>query len=303
MALLQDILTLTALDAKSAAIGIAVFLIFVFAIREFHSWYRLSHIPGPFWHSVSSIPISRVFASTRASFWMSDAIQKYVNGVRSNFYKGDMYIAGKFTEPDTVFSTRDDEYRRGMKAKLTPGVSSLDVTVPNVPIHIPMLSAMLRTVHELTAQYTGHYTPIEPKIDTTIASLIALINTKYLTTPSSSPTLDLAQKTMFFTLDTISSLAWDSPLGFLATDTDVYNLVSINDTSLVATTYRLVPFTWVFKLLQTWPLEHLPITPKEGDRVGFGRLLTAATECVERRLKEGGNEKGMIMTHFIGETK
>ena len=138
VALFKDVITVVdTVDASTNAVIAAVLIFFALIIREFQSWYRLSHIPGPFWHSVSTISLSRIFASIRASFWISDTLEKYgplirlgpnlvvhanpdtfrqLNGVHSNFFKGGMYIGGKFTEPDTVFSTRDDDYRRDMKA-------------------------------------------------------------------------------------------------------------------------------------------------------------------------------------------
>lgn len=62
--------------AVQALVGVAC-IISVLAIWEFRSWYRLRHVPGPFWHSLSIYPMNKVAGSGRMSFILKEYGDKY----------------------------------------------------------------------------------------------------------------------------------------------------------------------------------------------------------------------------------
>lgn len=45
--------------------------------REWWSWYRLSHVPGPFLHSISIYPMNKLATSGRMSFVLKELGEKY----------------------------------------------------------------------------------------------------------------------------------------------------------------------------------------------------------------------------------
>lgn len=66
------------------------FIISVLLIWEFRSWYRLRHVPGPFWHSLSIYPMNKVAGSGRMSFILKEYGDKY--GMRTNTHCDAPYL-------------------------------------------------------------------------------------------------------------------------------------------------------------------------------------------------------------------
>ena len=111
---------------------------------------------------------------------------------------------------------------------------------------------------------------MEGSIETQIAKLIELIETKYLSTKHEYRPMDWGVKAQYFTLDVIGELAWGQPMGFLEQDADVFDYIKITMTSvpamMVVSTYPLLA-----KLLQSRLFRTL--LPKETDKIGFGALI------------------------------
>lgn len=80
----------------------------------------------------------------------------------------------------------------------------------------------------------------------------------------------MAEKTQFYALDVIGDISVGTPFGFLAEDKDLYNYNHINITALPAMNVVSV-LPWLTKILHRWPL--CLVLPREGDIVGFGRLM------------------------------
>ena len=111
---------------------------------------------------------------------------------------------------------------------------------------------------------------MEGSIDTQIAKLIHLIETKYLSTDDSYRPMDFGEKASFFTLDVISELAFGESFGYLEADRDVYDYLK--------TTKTFIPIMMVIAnvpsladLLHSRVLRGL--LPSESDKLGFGAFI------------------------------
>lgn len=111
---------------------------------------------------------------------------------------------------------------------------------------------------------------MEATIDRQIASLIALIESKYLSTDKTSKPMDLGQKSQFFTLDVISDLAFGKPFGFLEKDEDVYEYISITEQYIPAMLV-MANIPWLARLTHTRMFRNL--LPNEADKLGFGAFI------------------------------
>lgn len=78
------------------------------------------------------------------------------------------------------------------------------------------------------------------------------------------------EKASFFALDAIGDISFGGAFGFLNQDTDLFHYNQINDESMpLMNLVSTMP--WLSSILYKWPFSML--LPKEGDKVGFGRLM------------------------------
>lgn len=110
----------------------------------------------------------------------------------------------------------------------------------------------------------------ESGMDRQILSFMHLLEHKYVSTPYDSKPFDLAEKTQFFALDAIGDISLGAPFGYLASDEDLFDYNGINASSLpVMNAVAVLP--WLTRIVHQWPMRLA--LPREGDRVGFGRLM------------------------------
>jgi hypothetical protein len=77
---------------------------------------------------------------------------------------------------------------------------------------------------------------METTIETHIAKLVKLLETKYLSVAKSYRPVDFALKTQFFTLDVISDLSFGKPFGYIDQDGDVFDYIKITSSLIPALT-------------------------------------------------------------------
>ncbi|KAM0253465.1 hypothetical protein ACHAP5_000494 [Fusarium lateritium] len=136
----------------------------------------------------------------------------------------------------------------------------------------------------------------EAGIDRQLLNFIRLIDRKYLSTTSKSRAVDFAEKTQFFALDVIGDVSFGEPFGYLSKDEDLYNYNEINASSLPVLNMVSV-YPWLGRIVHRWPLSLL--LPREGDQVGFGRLMGFANQIVRSRLSDRtGQTKDMMQAHI-----
>jgi cytochrome P450 len=255
-------------------------------------WYRLSHIPGPFWASISKFWMVRHSLKGDQALAVQEVTNKHgslarigpnelvtndpdvlrkMMAVRSEYSRGPWYNAMKF-EPgkDNLLSMRDEVAHTKLRNKMAAG-------------------------------YAGKENEsMEDTIDEQVAAFIHLIDTKYVSTPEDYRPTDLAQKTQYFTLDVISALAFGHPFGYLDKDIDLYDYIKITE-SYIPFMMVLANVPWLADLLHSRLFSGL--LPKESDLVGFGAFLGIAKNIVAKRfastLPQQFDMLGSFMRHGL----
>ncbi|KAJ5000721.1 Cytochrome P450 monooxygenase lolP1 [Colletotrichum sp. SAR 10_66] len=150
-----------------------------------------------------------------------------ISAVRSDFTKGPWYELAKVV-PDqhSLFSMRDDEQRKELRAKLSEGYAGRD---------------------------NGGF---EPGIDKMVAQFVDLVESKYVSTVTDYRPIEFSHKSQYFALDVIGQLAFGEALGFLANDEDLWGYVSTNDQVFPALALMLnIPHVGI--MMQRWPFSKL----------------------------------------------
>ncbi|EHK25117.1 uncharacterized protein TRIVIDRAFT_32994 [Trichoderma virens Gv29-8] len=251
-----------------------IFLV-AFVAHRIYRWQRLRHIPGPtsaawtIWWQLSSAlsgryherlkeaadtygPLVRIGPNQLLS--IDPEVLRRMSAVRSGYTKGKFYASGKIVPGvDNVVSLRDPTKHKEMRALMAPGF----------------------------AGKANEGFSFEAAMDRQLLSFISLLERKYVSSGSDVRPFDMAEKTQFFALDAIGDISLGQPFGYLEKDQDLYQYNEINTTSLpVMNVVSVMPS--LANLVHTWPLRLL--LPKEGDQVGFGRLMHFARSYVETRL-------------------
>jgi hypothetical protein len=82
--------------------------------------------------------------------------------------------------------------------------------------------------------------------------------------------MDFGRKVQYFTLDVISDVAYREPFGYMATDSDLYDYVSIVE-SVFASALMVTIFPWLNWVLRLSILK--AAMPSEKDPLGLGKML------------------------------
>ncbi|PKS11126.1 hypothetical protein jhhlp_002887 [Lomentospora prolificans] len=108
----EALASLRKLPATTTAAGLLGLLAATCSARLAYRWYRLSHIPGPFWASVSSYWIMKATLDGVAPYAYREVTDKYGHGVQK-------------LDParDNLFSMRDEVKHRELRAKMAAGYS------------------------------------------------------------------------------------------------------------------------------------------------------------------------------------
>lgn len=119
-------------------------------------------------------------------------------------------------------------------------------------------------------QYSGKENEnLEGTIDRNIQALIDLIRNKYLSTDLENKPMDFGRKAQYFTLDTISDVSYREPFGYMATDSDLYQYISIVESVFVAALMVTIfpSLNWFLGL----PILKFAL-PSAGDALGIGKI-------------------------------
>jgi hypothetical protein len=111
---------------------------------------------------------------------------------------------------------------------------------------------------------------LEKAIDENVAALVDLIEKKYVSTNFEFKPFDFGRKVQYFTVDTISSMAFGKAFGDLATDSDVHQYIKTIEESLrMICIVTAIP--WLSRLFQTRIMKKF--LPSETDKIGFGKVI------------------------------
>ncbi|KAI1663830.1 BcABA1 cytochrome P450 monooxygenase [Pyrenophora tritici-repentis] len=149
--------------------------------------------------------------------------------------------------------------------------------------------------------YLGRDTPgLEIIINQYVEKLVDVLRERYLAPQpgqQDSPLLNLSLITNFFTMDVITKLGFGHEIGYLRDEKDHYNFLSqVHSLWPQMSTSADVP--WIREILFSTPFLKL-LGPKHTDKKGFGALMGAAKEHVDRRFDSGEKEKHDMLESFM----
>ncbi|KAH7144940.1 cytochrome P450 [Fusarium sp. MPI-SDFR-AT-0072] len=259
-----------------------------FLLSSVFSWYRLRHIPGPFFGKFSYLWVAYItITGTQHDHLVNlnrsygpivrvgpnevlvddpDLIRK-VSSTRNTYTKGNWYLGGKFNPyHDPMFQITDPVQHDRVKAKLSPAYSGRDA--PN----------------------------LEAVVNRQVGSLIQLIKEKYISTQGDYRPMEGTRVTRLFTLDVISNLSLGQEFGYLKADSDFHGIVkALNEHLLVMTLATDIP--WLRNLIFS-PMFLKLFGPTENDTKGIGPLMKVANTIVRERYAPEADEQHDMLGSF-----
>ena len=242
------------------AIGLLSFVLYS-VVTGVIAWHRLRKFPGPPLASVSYLPMLRHSRSGQAHLKYYEISRKYGSVVRIG--------------PNDLLVSDPDFIRRMSAARSSYGRSSWYRATRLDPYHDTMASACDIGLHDhlktKTAMgYTGKEIPsLEAKIDSQIISLVGSLKTRYGS--GSFRPLDFGKIAQFFTLDTLTAVAFGNPFGFIEKNGDVHDyLKTMENTVSLSATLADVP--WLQTIFLSSSMLKL-FGPKDTDSTGVGKLM------------------------------
>ncbi|KAK0609885.1 pisatin demethylase [Bombardia bombarda] len=283
-------LDLAVIDRGITAISVAILTLAVWVIvSTLRQYYRLRHIPGPRIAGFSKWWLLRNEMSGRMPFACYDVTEKYGSiarigpnelvtsepdlmrqmlTVRTRYKRSKWYYAMRFDpSKDNVLSTIDDAKHTALRAKMAAGYSGKEVD------------------------------NLEAKIDRNVMALVNLLETSYI---SKGKPFDFARKAQFYTLDTISDVAYGQAFGFLTHDTDLYDYIHILEKQMPNIMWTTV-YPWAVDVLSSPIFKGL--VPSHKDALGFGKVMGIIKKIVDSRF--GPNKEthrdmlGSFITHGL----
>lgn len=238
------------------------------------TWRRLAHFPGPFFASISYLPMLRIRRSRHPYLEYASLSKEYGPLVRIG--------------PNDLLSSDADHLRQISAVRSTYERSSWYRATRLDPYHDMMGSVMDKGVHaslraKTAAAYSGKDNPnLETDLDSQIQALVELIKREYLSHPSASVIpVDFGKLADFYAHDARSLLAFEKPLGMLEQNGDVHGVVAISKFAL----------KWIQVFTDIPPLHNIFLSntilrlfgPRPTDNFGVGKLMGMARELVASR--------------------
>jgi hypothetical protein len=270
-----------------AVIVISV-LFLVYLAACVRAWSKLRAFPGPLLASFSFLWLFRVALSNKA--------YKIHMRVRERYGKGLIRIA-----PDTLVTDDPDIFRRinGAHNGYSKGdwysVMRLD------PYQHSMISTPDAVFHHdikarTAAGYSGREVPtMERDVDEQIWALKGLIKRKYLSTEKAVKPMDWGLVAQYFTLDSLTKVAFGEALGYMATDSDVHGYIqTMEDSGIYFALCSDVP--WLGRIFLSNPVLKL-VGPSVKDKKGLGVIMGVAKRTVGARFDgDRTNQQDMLVS-------
>ncbi|KAH6686968.1 pisatin demethylase [Plectosphaerella plurivora] len=270
--------------AKGLIIAGAVGLL----VQVFRGWRRLSHVPGPFLWSLSSLPLLRANLIGRSHQMLNDITNEYgpvvriaPNAVLTTDYKylqklearkgaaactkGPWYGTFRFQKGiDHSFSQLDEARHSALRGKVGHG-------------------------------YSGSYL-VEQAIDRQLERFFRIVDEQYIAGPGEYRPMDLSTMTQFLALDIVGDMTFGKAFGFLDEGRDIFDWIEWNEGFFpIASTCATLPF--LATLFQTWPFSEA--LPKKTDAKGLGRFIKAAEDTIDERSQPGAEQRRDMMAIFL----
>ncbi|KAJ9617190.1 hypothetical protein H2200_000911 [Cladophialophora chaetospira] len=269
-----------------AAVGATILAWFV--VSTVVSYRKLRHIPGPWLARLSQLWLFNVTSKGDLYLAMEDVIQNYGSPAvigpnmivlddpeyvrlntapRSPWRRGHWYKAMKLdSRINNILSEQDERRHSELRAKMMPG-------------------------------YTAKEVPdLEATIDDRILDLIDLITREGV--EKHSP-IDFAHVAQYFTLDSLTHIAFGHPFGFLTKNEDLYNYNKSSTAFFpVMELGTNVPF--IHSILSSSFMQALA-GPQAEDKAGLGAIIGIAQKIVADRFNptSGSKPERDMLNSFI----
>lgn len=260
----------------------------VFVGGRFRSWYRLRHIKGPFWATMTDFWLIRRTYKGEIYSHLGQVCKDYgpiarigpnyvlcgdpseirrLWAVRSGFDRGIWYKGFQLDPPnDCTVSMRDNDIHTVLRAKLATGYAGKGIV----------------GLHE--------------SIDEGVARFVRLIEEKYLSTDSEYRPVDFAPKVQFMAIDIISKIAFGESFGFMEEDGDKFGYIKQTETAMpIMLILGMIPS--LITLLHS-PLMK-PFRPSEKAPNGLGPLIRIAKRVVGERFGPSKIDRPDMLGSFV----
>ncbi|KAI8253820.1 Fumagillin dodecapentaenoate synthase [Colletotrichum sp. SAR 10_77] len=192
-------------------------------------------------------------------------VLRRANAVRGDYGKDGWYISARFNPyQDTMITVLDKTLHDKMKAKTAAGYAGREIDL------------------------------LEPSVDEQITSLITLLKTSYADT---NVLVDMAELSVFLTMDVITSASFGKPFGHLNANADVFGFIEdvrknwpVIALMLDAPILRSVMFS-------KWFLSFSG--PRPTDKRGLGQMMGIAEKHVGERFKTGSEQQRDMLGSWI----
>lgn len=197
------------------AVGFLAYLL----VSTILNYRRLKHIPGPLVASFSYLYMFRIWTTKRQSASYKDL---------NKTYKSPLVRIG----PNDLITDDLDLIRRMSSARSKYGRSSWYVPSRINPYDSSLFNIVDTKEHDklkakMSFGYGGKENPdLERGIDEQLVELVRLVRTKYISAGAVLKPLDVAKTAQFFTLDSITRVAYGKAFGYLTTETDVFGYIA-----------------------------------------------------------------------------
>jgi hypothetical protein len=235
------------------------------------AWRRLRAFPGPATAAFSYAWLIRLSLSGRMGEIAAAAIDRYGAGTRSTVRVG----------PNELVTSDPDFVRRTSAARSRWTRSAWYTLYRLDPYDDSMFSTLDGAKHDAlksqtAAGYAGRDVDgLEDDVDSVLVEMVEKVKQKYAVRGDGrggrKPLLDLATMVQYFTLDSITKVAFGQKFGFLETESDVhgYNAV-IKEIAPASVTASHVP--WLGRIVSSNLVLKL-MGPKDDDKRGIGKLM------------------------------
>jgi hypothetical protein len=284
----------TTLSAWILAIGAVG--VFTYVVSSILAWRRLHRFNGPISASFSYLWIMRASYSGRMGERWAEADAKYGTGPGSTVRIGPNELLTSDADVIRRTSAARTKYTRSEWYKL----STID------PYCDAMLSTLDTAAHDkIKAQtapgYTGKDHPnLEGEVDGILTQLVDKIRSKYardLTAcgeeGAKKPLLDLATMAQYFTLDSISKVAFGEEFGLIREERDIHgHLAMLTEVAAPTVTVAVNPY---LRAIMGSKAFLMLMGPKPEDKRGVGRIMgwaSPSAPCATGKLTGRQNRQG-----------
>ncbi|KAB8342828.1 hypothetical protein FH972_022426 [Carpinus fangiana] len=256
-------------------------------------FFHLAHFRGPPWAPFSRFWISRTIASGDSAQIFVDVNKRYGRLARIG--------------PNHLI-TDDPEFVRRILAARSHYVRGpwFDAIRIN-PEEANIVSERDRGKHnhlryQMSAGYAGkEIDGLEDVMNERVADFVDRIDRNWISTAAKTKVFDIANRIQFFAVDMITHLCFGKPLGFVASDSDVFNFLRTIEMQLPIVQHFSVFLELNELLLRAVRIPFLKkyILPSAKDKSGIGVIMGISRNVIDERYAPGAKPKRDMLGSFM----